>query len=136
MKLTLKHQEKMHFEAEIGGHRVSIDTKPAGGGEDRGPQPKSLTLASLAGCTAMDVIGILRKMRAEPDEFWMDAEADVSDDHPRVFTRVRLVYHFKGGDVTREKAEKAVHLSHDTYCGVSAMLEATVPIESEIVIHE
>lgn len=127
--------EKMHFVGRIGEHQVDIDTTPRGGGENRGPSPKALTLTALAGCTAMDVIGILRKMRAEPEAFSVEAEADVTDTNPKVFSRVHLTYRIKG-KVPREKVERAVRLSQDTYCGVSAMLRKAVPIDWSIEIEE
>jgi putative redox protein len=124
----------MAFEAELDGHNFMIDAAESVGGKDKGPKPKGLSLTSLAGCTAMDVISILRKMRAEPESFSVEAEAEVSEEHPKVFTKIVITYYLKGGDVTQEKAEKAVSLSEERYCGVSAMLRQAAPIETNIVI--
>jgi putative redox protein len=134
MKSSVKLQEGMAFEAELDGHTFLIDAFDDVGGKDKGPRPKGLTLTSLCGCTAMDVISILRKMKAEPEEFRVEADTDLTDEHPKVFKGITLTYYFKGGDVTREKAEKAVSLSEERYCGVSAMLRKAVPIETKIVI--
>ena len=96
--------------------------------------PKQLTLTSLAACTAMDVISILRKMRIEPVKFSVDVETELTDEHPKVFKKVFITYRLKGEGIDRAKVEKAVNLSQDRYCGVSAMLRKAVPIEHEIII--
>jgi putative redox protein len=134
MKSKVILQEGMSFTGELDGFSITIDADEKSGGSNKGPRPKGLTLTSLAGCTAMDVISILRKMKASPEEFSVEVDADVSDEHPKVFTHIMLTYRFKGGDVTHEKAEKAVHLSETKYCGVSAMLKQSVDIDYEIVI--
>ena len=95
---------------------------------------KQLTLTSLGACTAMDVISILRKMRIEPVEFSVDVETELTDEHPKVFKKVFITYRLKGEGIDRAKVEKAVNLSQDRYCGVSAMLRKAVPIEHEIII--
>jgi len=133
-KVTLKDQ--MHFMGELDGHDVPIDAAEQFGGQDKGPKPKGLTLTALAGCTAMDVISILRKMKVEPDDFSVEADADVSEEHPMVFTKIKLIYRLTGKDIPRDKVEKAVHLSQDRYCGVSAMLQKAAPVDYEIIIEE
>jgi putative redox protein len=130
-KVTLK--EGMHFVADLEGYEVSIDADAAVGGQNKGPRPKGLMLTSLAGCTAMDVISILRKMKVEPDEFSVETEAEVTDEHPKVFKSIKIIYRIKG-DVPRDKAEKAVSLSLDRYCGVTDMLRKAAPVDFEIVI--
>jgi putative redox protein len=133
MKSTVTLKEGMHFQGELGGFHIPIDAKEEVGGQNKGPQPKGLLLTSLGGCTAMDVISILRKMRVEPDDFSVECEADITDEHPVVFKSIKITYRFKG-DVPREKAEKAVNLSLERYCGVTAMLIKAAPIEHEIII--
>jgi putative redox protein len=134
MKSKVTLDEGMSFKGELDGFTITIDADESVGGKNKGPKPKGLSLTSLAGCTAMDVISILRKMRAEPEEFSVEAEAEVSEEHPKVFTKITITYYFKGGEVSREKAEKAVSLSEERYCGVSAMLRQAAPIETKIVI--
>jgi putative redox protein len=134
MKSRVTLAEGMAFEAELDGHTFFVDADEQFGGKDKGPKPKGLTLTSLCGCTAMDVISILRKMKTEPEEFWVEAETDLTDEHPKVFEKITLAYHFKGGEVPRENAEKAVNLSIDKYCGVNAMLKKAVEIEPKIII--
>lgn len=136
MKTTVKLNEKMHFTAKLDGFDLSMDAASTVGGEGKGVKPKGLTLVSLGGCTAMDVISILRKMRIEPEDFSVDVEADTSDEHPKVYTKIKLTYRLKGKGIDREKVEKAVNLSQEKYCGVSAMLKKTAPIDHEIVIED
>ena len=134
MKSEVVLKEGMHFVGELDGFNISIDADAKFGGKENGPKPKGLMLTSLAGCTAMDVISILRKMRAEPEHFSVKAEAEMTDEHPIVFKKVMITYYFKGGQVTEEKAQRAVELSQDVYCGVSAMLKKAAPIEYQIII--
>ena len=133
MKSRVTLSEGMAFEAELDGHTFFVDADEQFGGKDKGPKPKGLTLTSLCGCTAMDVISVLRKMKSEPDEFWVEAETELTDEHPKVFKKITLTYYFTG-DVSRENAEKAVNLSLDRYCGVNAMLKKAVDIEPKIII--
>jgi putative redox protein len=75
----------MAFEAEVNGHTLVLDAIPEVGGENRGPRPKPLMLAALAGCTAMDVISILKKMRVPVEKFNVRAQGDLTDEHPKHF---------------------------------------------------
>ena len=135
IRVTL--QEGMHFLGELDGFGIHIDADEAVGGKNKGPRPKGLSLISLAGCTAMDVISILRKMKVEPEEFYVDVAAvELTDQHPKVFKKILLKYYLKGVDIPRKKVEKAVELSQTRYCGVTAMLEHSAKIDYEIVIEE
>jgi putative redox protein len=136
MKSSVVLKDGMHFMGELQGFDVPIDAETSVGGKNRGPRPKGLLLTSLAGCTAMDVISILRKMRIEPASFSVETEADLTADHPKVFTAVRIVYRLRGKNIAREKVQKAVDLSLERYCGVFAMLSKAAPISQEIVIEE
>jgi putative redox protein len=136
LKSSVALKDGMHFMGELEGFDVPIDAGPEFGGKGKGPKPKGLVLTSLAGCTAMDVISILRKMKTEPRSFSVEVEADVVDEHPRVFERIKITYRLEGNGLTREKVEKAVQLSQDKYCGVSAMLVKAAPIDYDIVIEE
>lgn len=133
-KIDCTWKENMAFEAEVNGFKIMLDAEPTVGGENKGPRPKPLTLVSLAGCTAMDVISILKKMRVEPDYFNVSAEGELTEEHPRYYHKIHLIYEIKGKDVDREKVEKAVSLSQDRYCGVSALLRAGAEITHEIRI--
>jgi putative redox protein len=127
-------QSNMAFEATINGHQIIMDTDVDGGGNNQGPRPKILLLAGLGGCTGMDVVSILAKMKVVPEKFWMEISADVSDEHPKVFNQIKLVYYFRGENLSFEKLEKAVNLSKEKYCAVSAMLSKTAEMQIEIKI--
>lgn len=124
----------MAFDVEVDGHKFMIDAVPEVGGKNRGPRPKPLTLASLGGCTGMDVISILRKMRVEPDYFNIAVSAESTDEHPKHYNKIKITYTFKGKDLPMDKLEKAVTLSQDRYCGVTAMLAKAAEITHEIKI--
>jgi len=117
----------MAFDSQIDKHTLRIDA-PEPLGEDTGASPKKLLLSSLAGCTGIDVVSLLNKMKVSFDNFEMDVEADLTDEHPKVYSEIRLVYRFYGEDLNKAKIEKAIALSKDKYCGVSAMLQKNCPI--------
>jgi len=127
-------QSNMAFEATINGHQIIMDTAEDGGGNNQGPRPKILLLAGLGGCTGMDVVSILAKMKVVPEKFWMEISAEVSDEHPKVFNQIKLVYYFKGANLSFEQLEKAVNLSKEKYCAVSAILSKTAEMQIEIKI--
>ncbi len=126
--------DKMAFDVDINGHHLTLDGSPELGGEDRGPTPKPLVLASLAGCTGIDVVSILNKMRVEFDHFSISVTAHQTEDHPKIYDKIFVTYTFKGQDLPMDKLEKAVKLSEEKYCGVSAMLKKAGLIEYEIKI--
>lgn len=126
--------EEMAFEAEVNDHIFVMDVDEANGGKNKGPRPKTLTLASLAGCTGMDVISILRKMHIEPEFFNVVAEGDMTEDHPKYYHKIHLIYEVKGDHIDIDKVEKAVLLSQDKYCGVSALLRQGAELTHEIRI--
>ena len=123
--------EKMAFNSQIDSHTVHMDTSPPLG-DDSGPSPKKLLLASLAGCTGMDVVSLLKKMRVEITGFDIEIEADLTEEHPKVFSEIRMIYRFHGTDLNQAKVEKAVNLSQERYCGVSEMLRKNSPISYSI----
>lgn len=133
-KIECTWKEDMSFESEVDGHKIVIDAAPEVGGKERGPRPKPLTLLSLAGCTGMDVISILNKMRVNVDYFNVVVEADLTEEHPKHYDKFHLVYEFKGKDLPMDKLEKAVKLSQDKYCGVTAMLSKGASFSHEIKI--
>jgi len=130
-KTSTQYVGKMEFDTVINGHHITLDTAAAGGGEDKGASPKPLLLSSLAGCTGMDVVSLLNKMHVVYSDFNIEVEADLGDEHPKMYTEIRLTYFIKTED--KDKMEKAVNLSKDKYCGVSAMLSKVCPIVSNIV---
>lgn len=126
--------DAMAFDTEVSGHTLRLDGDESVGGEDSGPRPKPLLLSSLAGCTGMDVIYILRKMKIEPTYFNVRVDATVGEEHPKTYETIRLIYEFKASDgLDENKVETAVGLSQEKYCGVSAMLKAASDLSYEIV---
>lgn len=123
----------MAFESELNGHKLVIDAAPEVGGEDRGPRPKPLLMLALAGCTGMDVIYILRKMKQDPTWFNIKVEGDITEEHPKHYSHMRLVYQFKESDgLDTKKVQRAVTLSQEQYCGVSAQLAKSAQIDHRI----
>lgn len=136
VSVTTSWLENMAFESEISGHKIVIDADSQVGGENRGPRPKPFMLAALGGCTAMDVISILKKMRVEPEEFKVHVKGDLTEDHPKHFFKMHVIYEFKGKDLPLDKIERAVQLSEEQYCGVSAVYRKAMELTSEIKITE
>ena len=128
--------ENMAFKAEINGHEIILDAAEQVGGENRGPRPKPLMLTALAGCTGMDVVSILKKMRVELDDFNVIVEGDLTEEHPKQFSKMHVIYEFKGKDLPLEKLKKAVSLSEERYCGVNALYKKVIEVTSEIKIIE
>ncbi|MCD4723835.1 MAG: OsmC family protein [Bacteroidales bacterium] len=133
-KINTTWKENMAFEAEINGFKIILDAEEAVGGENRGPRPKGLTLVSLAACTGMDVISILKKMRVVPEYFNVEVEGELTDEHPKYYHSIHLRYIFRGKDLPMKKLEKAIILSQDRYCGVSAMLLKSSTLTHEIIV--
>ena len=124
----------MAFKAEVNGHEILLDAADAVGGENRGPRPKPLMMVALAGCTGMDVISILKKMRVEVEGFAVRVVGDLTEEHPKHFEKMHVIYEFKGKDLPMDKLEKAINLSEERYCGVSVSYRQAMGITSEIQI--
>jgi putative redox protein len=124
----------MKFDSEVNGHHVIIDALPESGGSDSGPRPKALMLTALAGCTGMDVVSILKKMRVEVERFNVEVSAEETEEHPKHFTQMHIIYRFAGKDLPLDKLEKAIELSQERYCGVSFMYRKAMEVTHEIVI--
>ncbi len=109
-------------------HWVVMDGPEKFSGLEAGSRPMELFLISLAGCTGMDVVSLLEKMRVKLEDFKMEVEAERVETHPKVFTKIRIEYFFFGKDIDPEKVEKAIDLSQNKYCSASAMLKKVVDI--------
>jgi len=132
---TITWIEDLTFEGNVNGHKIVLDAEKKVGGKDRGPTPKPLMITSLLGCTAMDVISILKKMRVDVKDFKVHAEAELTEEHPKHYTKIHLIYEFTGKDLPKEKLEKAVTLSQDRYCGVSYVYKKVIDLTYEIKIN-
>ena len=124
------------FEAEIDGHKIYMDSSQEHGGKNTGPRPKPLMMVALAGCTGMDVAAILGKMREKVEEFTVEVEGDVTEEHPKKFAAMKIIYRVKGKGINRKNVEKAVHLSNTRYCGVTANYSQAFPITHEIIFED
>ena len=136
MKHTVKTSwlGNMKFDAVVSGHHLTMDASPEVGGTNEGPRPKELMLASLAGCTGMDVVSILKKMRVELEQFDIEVDAQLTEEHPKHYTAMHITYSFRGQDLDMEKLKKAIELSQERYCGVSAAYRKGMEITYEIRI--
>ena len=128
-------RDGMAFDAHLEGFQFTIDADEQFGGQGLGPKPKGLTLTSLIGCTGMDVIAILKKMRVAVDGFEVRSVGTLADEHPKKFERITLRYSFQGADLPLKKLRRAVSLSEERYCGVRATLVVAVEITSEIWVN-
>jgi putative redox protein len=134
--VDLSWTDNVAFEAEMDGHKITIDAGEESGGNNLGPRPKKLMLTALAGCTGIDVIMILKKMKVVPEAFNVIVEADVTEEHPKHYTKMKVIYQFKGKDLPLDKLEKAVRLSEEKYCGVTAVYKKAMNMELEIRVIE
>ncbi|MGB9857651.1 MAG: OsmC family protein [Dictyoglomaceae bacterium] len=107
---------------------IEMDSTPEHGGDNEGPRPMELVLVALGGCTGMDVISILDKMKEKVESFEMNISAERAQDHPKVYTKVHIEYIFKGENLKEENIKKAIELSQIKYCSVSAILRGTAKV--------
>jgi putative redox protein len=138
MGVRVVWQEKMTFEVQQDGHTFLIDAAEAVGGRDLGPKPKALLLSALAGCTGMDVISILGKMRIPVERFAVSVEAEQTEEHPKRYTSARVRYELwgEGLEDKEKKVRRAVTLSEENYCGVFATLRPSMALTTEIVVND
>ena len=129
------NREGLSFDADLDGHHIKLDADESVGGKNYGPTPKPLTLVSLAGCTGMDVAAILQKMQMPYDSFDVEVDGDVGESHPKTYTDIRIRFVFTGSELEKDKIEKAVRLSQEKYCGISAMLKQVTNISYEIAMN-
>ena len=128
----LKWTGEMAFETEIDGHKLTIDAAEEAGGHNTGMRPKKLMLTALAGCTGMDVISILKKMKIYPAEFNVRVDGNVTENHPKQYNSMHIIYEFKGDNLPKDKLTRAIELSQDKYCGVLALYKKAITITYEI----
>jgi len=131
---SVKWIDEMAFEGSVNGHKIILDAEERVGGLDRGPRPKPLMITSLLGCTAMDVISILKKMRVDVKSFSVHADTELTEEHPKHYKKIHLIYEFTGHNLPMEKLEKAVNLSQDRYCGVSFIYNKVIEMSHEIKV--
>lgn len=135
-EISLSWKKGMAFQTELYGHKIIVDVDKDNGGQDLGPRPKALMLVALAGCTGMDIVSLLAKMRVELVDLNIKVDGEVTEEHPKHFTSMHITYEFWGKDLPMDKLEKAVSLSDEKYCGVAATIKQGIPVTHEIVVHE
>ena len=116
-------------------HWVMMDGRDASGGEGAASTPKELLLMALGGCTSMDVIPILKKMRVKFDAFEAHLTGNAREEHPQAFTDILIEYIFHGDAIAEADVQRAIELSTTKYCSVSAMLRDSVKITHSYTIH-
>jgi len=138
MRVKVNWKDNLRFEARdsLDTVRVHFDSRDTAiGGQGDGQTPKEAFLQSIAGCTGMDVIHILKKMRAVmPDSFYVTVNGETAEKDPMVFTGIDLEYH-AGGGTEKEKLLKAVKMSQETYCSVSIMVKKAAPLRYRVVLN-
>lgn len=107
---------------------IVMDSTPEHGGDNTGPRPMELILVALGGCTGMDVISILNKMKEKVESFEMKITAERAEEHPKIYTKVHIEYIFKGENLNEANIKKAIELSQNKYCSVSAILRGTAEV--------
>jgi putative redox protein len=135
-KIEINWKGQMLFESVASEGTVMIDADEAVGGQGKGLRPKAMMLTSLGGCTAMDVASLLKKMRAEVDDFKIEVQANLTDEHPKYYDSVKVIYKFYGKEFKKDKIEKSVNLSVERYCGVFEMFRKFSDVSHEIVYIE
>jgi putative redox protein len=115
------------------GHNIPMDASESAGGDDSAARPLEMLLAGLGGCTGIDVVLILKKMKAEIEDFNIDIDAKRANEHPKRFKKIHLNYYIKGKNLDERKVEKAIDLSEHKYCSASASLNAEITSSYEIV---
>ena len=128
--------EGMHFVGEIDGFRIDTDAKEEAGGVGAGLEPLRFLLLALAGCTAMDVISILRKKRQEVTALAVEVRGTRVDEHPKVYEHIEVIYRVEGKEVDAKALERAIELSETRYCPVMAMVSKTAKIVSRYEIEQ
>ncbi|MDP6922563.1 MAG: OsmC family protein [Lutibacter sp.] len=120
------------FESVAPEGSVMIDAGEAQGGQGKGLRPKAMMLTALGGCTAMDIASLLEKMRAEVDDFSIDVQGELTDEHPKYYHKVLMTYRFYGSDFKKDKIKKAIDLSVEKYCGVLEMFRKFAEVSIDI----
>ena len=129
-------KENSVFESDNPSGEVLYMDSPEDGIKNRGLRPKAMMLSSLAGCSGLDVVSLLKKMRAEADDFKIIVHGVLTDEHPRYYHKVDVAYHFYGDNLQEEKIHKAVALSVDKYCRVMEMFRQFAEVAIKVYFND
>ena len=134
MKTTTTWKSGFAFDSHFKNNRIALDDVTASGRDDSGFSPKALLLSGLAGCTGIDVVSILDKMKAPYESIRIETEAELTEAHPSVFKEINITYFVKIPVAYEDKVKRAVDLSLEKYCGVAAMLRKHCAIHAKVII--
>lgn len=135
--VSTKWTQKSQFETDNpSGYKFTMFDKSQDNGDVEGFAPKALMLSSLAGCSGLDVVSMLTKMHAEVADFNIEVTAELTDEHPKFYNKVKVDYHFTDAELQPKKIQKAVNLSVTKYCGVMEMFRQFADVEIEIHLHD
>lgn len=124
MKVSVTHIKGMHFEGEGNSKlRTQIDSSVTAGGSGYGSSPMELVLMAIGGCSGMDIVSILEKMRVKYDRFEISVQGERAPEHPRIFTDIEVIYRFWGNELVEDKLLRAIQLSMEKYCSVANMMD-------------
>jgi putative redox protein len=133
MKINVDWQGDLEFKNQLpSGHELTVDAAEKSGGHNKGPRPMELLLSGLAGCTGIDVVLILNKMKTELEDFKLEIDAERAEETPKRFTKIKIKYKFKGKKLDERKVERAIKLSEEKYCSASNSLNAEISSSYEI----
>tara|TARA_B110000305_G_C19448029_1_gene646005 strand:- start:2514 stop:2933 length:420 start_codon:yes stop_codon:yes gene_type:complete len=136
-KVTTTWKNKMLLESDNPlGKNLLMESGPDFGGSNQGLSPKALMLSSLGGCTGLDVLSLLKKIRVEIEDFKVIVNGELTEEHPKYYDKVSIDYYFTGTDLNEEKIKKVVFLSEERYCGVIKMFRAFAEVTIAIHINE
>jgi len=126
----------MQFESDNpSGKTVIMDTDVEGSDKRFGLSPKAMMLSAIAGCSGLDIVPLLDKMKVVIDNFKMIIEGELTDEHPKYYHTVTVDYHFYGKDLNEKKINRAVNISAEKYCGVMEMFRQFATITTSVHIH-
>ncbi|MFT4781605.1 MAG: putative redox protein [Psychroserpens sp.] len=135
-KVVTHWKGNLQFESDNpSGNLVTMDASPENGGYNSGVSPKAMMLSALAGCSGLDVVSILKKMKVPFSDFRIDTYGELTEEHPKYYNKVSVEYHFYGNELDEKKIEKAVNMSIDTYCGVMEMFRMFSEVKTSIHYH-
>lgn len=135
-KTTTVWKENLIFESDNpGGYTFNVGQSPEKDEKNKPLRPKALMLSSLAGCSGLDIVSILEKMKSKVDDIKIETSGELTDEHPRTYHTVTVDYHFYGSNLDEDKINKAVTLSIDKYCGVMEMFKQFAEVKTAIHFH-
>jgi len=134
---TVRWVEGMEFQAQTGsGHAITMDAREEVGGRDKGARPSEMVLVGLGGCTGMDIVSILKKMRQDVQKFEVEVSGEERNEHPKSYERIEVRYRVWGSSLTPEKVERAIRLSRDRYCVVAHLASGRAALRYSFQIND